>query len=312
MLILVGAKSERRMTVHPVNFLERTLTGFVQTNQKLKTMKKVKTWLPVFRGFYGTELEPYEDYEIESIKEQRELFKLSGLPYEAIKWDYDSYQTKVAENCCDFIEGALENFVSKITFQEICSPREYNFANDSINIEVSLSKDNIKSIKLYLLNNKSQFETYVHENYTSCSGFISWFDNDANNWLFDIDNVLEDKHQLGSILQFICYNEDKHVYTFLIEMVLMDVTLQALNYDECTIYEYCSNCHEFFEPSKGVSNICNDCYENSVLNYDIIICSCCKTEITNKWMKREFIHKLKHGFIKPDQIRCDKHNFCLA
>jgi len=270
-------------------------------------MKTIKTWLPVFPGFYGTYYEPQEDSEFEYINEQRECIHLSPLPFEAVKWDYDTYYNEIAKNACNYIESVLENFINAIKFEEIRSPKEYNFSNDAVNIEVELSEDNIKEIKLFLLNNKTDFEKYIRKNYTSYDGFLSHYNNDVNDWLDYIDTNLEHEHKLGAILQFICYQLEDDIDEIMPEFVLIDCSLSASNYDECTIFNYCPNCKEFFNPANAKGNICNDCLEQSILDYDIIVCSCCGQEITNKWAKREFQHKLKHGFIKPTEIFCDIH-----
>lgn len=270
-------------------------------------MKTIKTWLPIFPGFYGTWYEPNEQDEFDYINEQRELINLKPLPFEAVKFNYDTYYNDVAKNACNYIESMLNKFVTSIKFESVNSPKEYNFSNDSVNIEVELNNKNIAQILYFLLNNKERFDKYIYENYTSCSGFISWFDNDANNWLNEFNKVIEDKHQLGALLQFICYTIEPDIKDIMPEFVLIDVNLQASNYDECVIFEYCANCKEFFNPANGKGNICSDCLEQSILNYDIIVCFDCGEEITNKWAKREYIHKLKHGFIKPTEIHCDIH-----
>jgi hypothetical protein len=275
-------------------------------------MKTIKTWLPIFPGFYNTFYELGEEPELEYIKEQRELIHLAPLPYEAIKWDYDTYHNEVAKNACNYIESVLENFVTAIKFEEIRSPKEYNFSNDAINIEVELSEENIIAIKTFLFDNIGNFRKYISETYTSYDGFLSYYNNGANDWLDYIDLNLEHEHKLGAILQFICYELENDIANVMPEFILMDVCLQASNYDECTMFNYCPNCKEFFNPATAKGNICNDCLEKSILDYGIIVCSCCGKKITNKWAKRQFQHKLKHGFIKPTEIFCDLHELILA
>jgi hypothetical protein len=272
----------------------------------------MKTWLPIFPGFYGTWYEPNETDEFNYINEQRESIHIAPLPFEAIKWDYAAYYNEVSKNACNYIENVLENFVTAIKFEEIRSPKEYNFSNDAINIEVELSEENIIAIKTFLFDNIENFKKHISKTYTSYDGFLSSYSNDAIDWLDYIDTNLEHKHKLGSILQFICYKLKDNIDEIMPEFTLMDVCLQASNFDECTIFNYCPNCKEFFDPANTKGNICSDCLEQSILDYNIIVCAHCGQEITNKWAKREFQHKLKHGFIKPTEIFCDLHELILA
>src|SRR5690625_3533994 len=51
------------------------------------------------------------------------------------------------------------------------------------------------------------FSEYVKENYTSRSGFISYHSNEVDEWfdyIIDYDNLDDDLHKLGAILDFIC------------------------------------------------------------------------------------------------------------
>ena len=57
----------------------------------------------------------------------------------------------------------------------------------------------------YLKEHDEKFRKYLKEQYTSCSGFISSYPNNAGSWLED--NPLEHQHKLGAVLQFILLNE---------------------------------------------------------------------------------------------------------
>jgi hypothetical protein len=172
----------------------------------MEKLTHIETWLPVFPGFYCTAFEAYEDDEIHDINYQRESKDLPSISYADCTWDYDEYQNKIAEKACEFIQDNLSDFITKIEFQSVWSPREYNFRNDSVNINVILSDDNIKSIKEYLINHSEDFSTYLWEKYTSRSGFIPFHSNKLSDWLISIDECLADKHKLGSILNFIVWN----------------------------------------------------------------------------------------------------------
>jgi hypothetical protein len=172
----------------------------------MKTIK-AKSWLPVFPGFYNTLFEPDEDSEIYNINQERAEKGLSEIGYDDVKFDYKTQMVEIAKDCCKFIERELKGFVSKIEFEVVSSPKEYSFTNDGINCTISLSVENILKIKQYVKDNAKAFETYLKNHYTSYDGFINSYSNDIEDW--EITNeLLEHKHKLGSVLQFICRLEE--------------------------------------------------------------------------------------------------------
>lgn len=198
----------------------------------MENLIHVETWLPVFPGFYGTVFEAYEGDEIHDINYQRESKGLNPITYEDCIWNYEEYQNNIAEKACVFIYENLSEYVTKIEFQNIDSPREYNFQNDSVNINIILTDDNIKSIKEYLFNNSEAFSDYIQDKYTHRSGFIPLHSNKHSEWLIDIDDCLIDKHKLGSILNFIIYNKLEDPLEDMISYCSDCLYITATNYHE--------------------------------------------------------------------------------
>ena len=123
----------------------------------------------------------------------------------------------------EFIENQLKELgiVNTIKFQSISSPREYNFVNDSGNIEIELTELNILAIQEYIKTNETNYRQYLADTYTSYDGFISSYSNEVCDW-YEYTNDFSDfsgrMHYLGSILEFICKNEgitDDMMYNFL-------------------------------------------------------------------------------------------------
>lgn len=147
-------------------------------------MKTIKTYLPVFKGFYGSHfLEPEMDEEDEG----KEI-------------DWESYMEALSKAFCDVVEDELSDFVNEIKFEELISPKFYNFSNDSINCEIDVD---VNKVNEYLKEYSIDFAKYLKDNYTSCDGFISSHSNSLEDWT----EWHEDKHKAGSVLQFICENE---------------------------------------------------------------------------------------------------------
>lgn len=160
---------------------------------------KFDTFCPLFPGFYNTVFQPSEGDEIHSYNQENG----TDLGYDDFNWDYDEYYRRVAKAFTSRLETELSRFIRlKIKFQNVVSPREYNFSNDSINISVSVSLTGL--IKL-IRERKDQAEGYIVETYTSCSGFTSFHSNNINDWLKKEYILEKPEHRIGALLACICY-----------------------------------------------------------------------------------------------------------
>jgi len=174
----------------------------------MKTLKN-ETWLPIFPGFYNTLFEPDESNEIEDINSLRKERGLKEISFDDVDFDYDSYRNEISLCCVKFIEEKLKKLgiIKKIIFQEMHSPNFYNYSNDSINIEVEYLFENLSK---YVNNNKDKFCVYLKKEYTSRPGFMSFYSTSFDEWSKDTENFtqFDNEHFFGSILKFICLNEE--------------------------------------------------------------------------------------------------------
>lgn len=158
-------------------------------------MKPIKTYLPLFSGFYGTIWESDESnfcYE-------------NDCTYDDLIIDYKEYERDVVKSICDFVESNCE-FITAITFEKICSPKFYNFSNDSANVTIAIKK---REFKKYLNDNKKALDKYLRERYTSRDGFWSHYGNSFEQWKEETNNFTNlENHYLGSLLDFYFFNEE--------------------------------------------------------------------------------------------------------
>jgi hypothetical protein len=198
-------------------------------------MYKIENWLPVFPGFYNTIFESDEESEIYEINVIRSGKGWDEISYEDCEWDYEEYNERVAESCGSFINDKLValGFVSKVEFEELVSPGQYNFSNDSIDVVYHMTDENISKLHKYLVENSGEFEGYLCERYTGRDGFIPYYSNDISDWLTPTfkEDILECKHKLGSILQFVCDMEEIGQDEMWEEA---DTYISCLNYSELT------------------------------------------------------------------------------
>lgn len=188
-----------------------------QKNQAKKNLKTVETWLPIFPGFYETGFD-LSDFEIERVVEQEESEYIeyfselheAGIPQRYFNehlWSYIDFSNcfkDAAESLCNHLKY-LDNtgIINEVEFQKICSPKYYNFSNDSINCKITF---NAKNLQEYINKNKESFKEYIEERYTSRSGFSSFYSNDVNNWMSVSDYG---EHEVGSVLQFVLLNDSQ-------------------------------------------------------------------------------------------------------
>ena len=170
---------------------------------------KVPTWLPIFPGFYNTLFEASSDDECEEFSCHGIAEKDYDLCYETKSYEraWRKYEKDVCERAVSIIEIFLTPlYIEKLEFEKIMSPKEYNFGNDAINIEASLSAYNIETIINYISDNMEAWTWYLLR-YKSYDGFASSYDYhpDDEDWA-DVEEALEDEHKCGAILQFICLN----------------------------------------------------------------------------------------------------------
>jgi hypothetical protein len=185
----------------------------------------VKTFLPAFPGFYNSLIDG--DYEIENYLQDE------NLEYDQIDFDFNKYKNHVAYYSCDFMEKELSDFgVISILFENVYSPKYYNFETDSVNCEITI---NPVKINEYIYSNYHEFVDYLHNRYKSCSGFISSYSHYAADWITATDNFLNftdcNEHYLGAILNFICENEgigSENLYSYIYENTYIGEFIQIL------------------------------------------------------------------------------------
>lgn len=244
---------------------------------------KTNTYLPCFPGFYGTIYEADIENECEFIQNERTS---NGLPeitnWDKVVFDYEGYEDEVATNFVNTIGGILKNMnvISNISFQSVYSPREYNFDNDSIYIEIEYTEDNLKTIKNIIANNSKMFETYIVEKFTSYDGFISFYSNKAADWM-DLSEIMNHQTKAGVILQFICnvyvnneYENEIDFFEYLYEQC--NANISSIDSETYTTAPICSKCGDFISNKWAKKIALNKLINTKELSFDSFICDDCK------------------------------------
>ena len=198
--------------------------------------KTNETFLPLFSGFYGSNWEfNYDNIEYDIKESRKEKHLYSDYNLNDLKIDFESYESDIVKAFAEALQDKLSdhNFVYKIDVQKIIHPKTYNFANDSVNVEIEY---NAEAVKDFIYSRHESFCKYLKAKYTSYDGFISHFSNDFESWENETKHFSDfsaNGHVFGSILEFIC-QELKIVEFDLYESVFENIYMEnyAENMDE--------------------------------------------------------------------------------
>lgn len=187
---------------------------------------KVQTFLPVFNGFHNTLFENLIDnaaeFAIDDYNEQNN----TNLVYDDFNFNFDSIMQEICKDAVSKIEEKLNEIGvnCSIKYDTLISPREYNFSNDSINIEINFKK--FSQVIEILEQNFDSFSQYIKDNYTSRDGFISNHSSYASDWMEDLrENTENEAHKVGAVLDFILQEIEDYK-------------------DEDLYFDLCENCYE--------------------------------------------------------------------
>ena len=165
---------------------------------------KVQTFLPVFNGFYNTLFEDILDNATDNAIKYYNEQNNTLLNYDDFDFNYNLIMSEICKDAISKVEDKLNEIGINCTinFETLISPREYNFSNDSINIEINFKK--FSQVIETMEQNFDSFAQYIKDNYTSCSGFISSHSSYASDWMEDLREDAENEtHKVGAVLDFI-------------------------------------------------------------------------------------------------------------
>ena len=183
---------------------------------------KVQTFLPVFNGFYNTLFENVIDNAVDDQIEYYNEQNNTSLNYDDFNFNYNLIKNEISKDAVSKIEDKLNEIGidCSIIYENLISPREYNFSNDSINIEINFKK--FSRVIEILEQNYDSFSKYIKEHYTSSEGFISIYSSYASDWIKDlIEDAENETHKVGAVLNFILQEiegyKDENLYFDLCE-----------------------------------------------------------------------------------------------
>jgi hypothetical protein len=191
-----------------------------------KENKTIETWLPLFKGFYGTIWDG--DSELD------EFCDSNDVDSDNVSVNWLGYRQEIATVLTDKIAKELIklNLIESMKFQHVSSPQYYNFTNDSIDVEIVAKAENIAA---YIYTDINEFDAYLKERYTPRDGFMPHYSNSAAEWSENTEGFTElsgNSHVLGCILDFILRAQE------LTERDFYDDVIGEVNFDNFATITY--------------------------------------------------------------------------
>jgi len=130
---------------------------------------KIDTNLPFFEGFYGSDIVNFIDSEIEMFNEENDK-----------EINFSKIYEEIAKIYVENFKQNLPSWVKSVKFNEIVSPRFYNFTNDIIYITVEYD---VNGVLNFMENEKDSIQDTIKQYFTPYSGFSPSYSNDVYNFL---------------------------------------------------------------------------------------------------------------------------------
>ena len=231
----------------------------------------VKIQIP-FSGFYNSihggeggnidqALEGGFNYDYEK-DEEKEVPDIWGANYD--------YKAIELEYCQHFVEAFGDKYGLTLTFDEMTSPREYNFSTDRIFCKIP--REEIDTIRKSVEEHKD-WAQYIKDNFTSCSGFWSNYENDCKHEDWAKETL--DECQYGTIIKFWLNNispdtdsegwdMDEYYLTNDFEMCNWDSIINAHKVIEEYLkievrdYVHCASCDAVIDMDNDTWEVIND------------------------------------------------------
>lgn len=152
----------------------------------------------IFEGFYESNLfnSDTEFYLNEMLQDEEHP--------QSYEIDFTSYCEDVANHATELLTDycilySNENIIKSMDYKGLSSPRFYNFSTDKLIIDIDF---NLTKLKAYINKNKSDFNQYLKDNFTSCDGFISYIANNYNDFMLDYSEPWNKEKCINVMLEY--------------------------------------------------------------------------------------------------------------
>ena len=184
---------------------------------------------PMFEGFYCSQLDLAENIEVG----EDESYLMTEEQFDEIDWK--ATNNNVAKFYLNYFKDGLSDFfksigVLSLEFIKVNSPKYYNYSTDKLICDIKIDKNVfIHELRKY---NFDSWEQFLKDNFTSYSGFISFYPNTTMEWDELINEKIEDDNVIiETLLQF--YLEQNEEFYKIKENLFIEIfenTFEFLEY----------------------------------------------------------------------------------
>jgi len=181
--------------------------------------------LPFFPGFYESWLEN-SDTAYWAIKEELDYYRddlgKEDLTEDDLDFDYKEYRKDVCDAFVDAWANRAPDFVKSVKFEELWSPRYYNYETDRIYAEIEMEDDWKDKVREFMYKNWEWLRERILKDWSDRDGFISFMENHSDMWpekMFEDEDV----RYIGTMLGYMMELEDGDIYEHLCEDTLEDI-----------------------------------------------------------------------------------------
>ena len=161
-----------------------------------------------FPGFYGTIFDlvdveyNYVNYELDYNKE----YYPENITADDFQFDANAYKNAIGEEFTNnFADLYPLDIIKSVKFDEITSPRFYNFENDRLYAFFEFVDDWKSIMRKFMDDNHDWLKNVIKEEHSSRSGYMSFMSNDVDEWyhiLFDCDEDDVDTNYLEEMIKY--------------------------------------------------------------------------------------------------------------
>lgn len=186
--------------------------------------------LPFFPGYYESCLyDSDSDYygALEELDNFKDMTGREDLTIDDIKLDLKGYMEDTSRVFTDeFFMHSPSGLIESVEYVRTNSPQYYNYSTDDVVAEIELAPNWKQMVKNWVSDNFLWFEERLKDDWSSRDGFISFIENELQEFLYELYENENPKY-IGIIIGYMMLRNDPEIKCHLVEDALDRVSLSS-------------------------------------------------------------------------------------
>ena len=186
--------------------------------------------LPFFPGYYESCLyDSDSDYysALEELDNFKDMTGREDLTIDDIKLDLKGYMEDTSRVFTDeFFMHSPSGLIESAEYVRTNSPQYYNYSTDDVVAEIELAPNWKQMVKNWVSDNFLWFEERLKDDWSSRDGFISFIENEPQEFLYELYENENPKY-IEIIIGYMMFRNDPEIKCHLAEDVLDRVSLSS-------------------------------------------------------------------------------------